>query len=86
MNPCPCCGCHPEWHFRPIVIENENIMIKIICFSNLDEYKAQEWPDQLPAVPKVGQWLQAKSGKRLRIVNTTWLYSGELEVELHKGF
>ena len=59
-------------------------MIKITCRTNLDEYKREEWPTELPAVPAKGQHLQAKSRKRLVVVGLTWLYDGLLEVELHK--
>lgn len=67
--------------------------IKIRCFTNLDEYKHCEWPTHLPAVPSVGQNIEAKSergrGRRLKIVSLTWTREGcgqdevVLEVELH---
>ena len=58
-------------------------MIKIRCFTNLDQFKRENWPRELPAVPQKGQWMQSESRKKLAIVNTTWCYDGVLEVELH---
>ena len=59
-------------------------MFKITCFTNLDEFKREEWPRELPAVPLVGQGIAAKSRKRLTVVAVNWQYDGTLEVELHK--
>lgn len=60
--------------------------IGIVCRTNLDDFKGEEWPEWLPAVPRRGQHVASKSGKRLCVVSTTWLYSGLLEVELHRPF
>lgn len=59
--------------------------IHITCRTNLDEYKGFTWPTRLPAVPQVGQYMETENKKRLKIVSTTWLFDGTLEVELHKG-
>lgn len=55
----------------------------ITCRTNLDGFEREEWPTWVTAMPVPGQLVQAKSGKRLKIVATTWLYDGRLEVELH---
>lgn len=57
--------------------------ISIRCRTNLDGFEHEEWPTSLAAVPVPGQLVQAKSGKRLKVVAVTWLYDGWLEVELH---
>lgn len=59
-------------------------MIKIVCFTNLDNFKGEEWATELPAVPQIGQWMKSKSGKVLKIVMLTWQHNGNLLVELHK--
>jgi hypothetical protein len=59
-------------------------MVAVRCFTNLDDYKTQEWPERLPAVPSIGHWVQAKSGKVLKIVGLTWQYDGVLRIELHR--
>lgn len=59
-------------------------LLRINCFTNLDEYKREEWPAGLPDVPQVGQSITARSGKRLRVVAVTWLFDGSLRVELHR--
>lgn len=61
-------------------------LFQISCFTNLDEYKREEWPTQLPAVPQVGQKMVAKSRKKLTVVAVTWMFDGSLEVELHKAY
>lgn len=58
--------------------------IEVRCFTNLDEYKREEWPTKLPGVPVVGHWMSARSGKLLAIVNITWQFDGTLRVELHQ--
>ncbi len=59
-------------------------MIEIICRTNLDGYRGEKWPEQVQSAPRVGDWMQAESKRRLRVVEVTHLFSGELEVELHK--
>lgn len=70
-------------------------MIPVRCFTNLDEYKRETWPTELCAVPLVGHWVAARSGKKLRVVSIThreelrdFDESGEwasiLDVELHR--
>jgi hypothetical protein len=43
-------------------------MIKATCFTNIDGYKHDEWPDRFVAVPREGEWVQSKSGKTLTVV------------------
>ena len=75
-----------------------NKLIKVQCHTNLDDYSREEWPTHLYN-PKVGDFVQAKSGKILKIFSITHLYndatmgytshkyqmsSPALKVELHK--
>jgi hypothetical protein len=46
-------------------------MIRAICFTNLDGYSSEVWPDEFVAVPRPGEWVQAKSGKVLTVVKVT---------------
>lgn len=59
-------------------------MIRVHCFTNLDDFKRLEWPVELPAVPAIGHSIAAKSGKQLKIVAITWQFDGSLEIELHR--
>ncbi len=43
--------------------------IKVSCFTNLDQYSMEEWPREMACRPVVGDWVVAKSGKRLVIVS-----------------
>lgn len=36
-------------------------MIKAVCFTNLDEYQRAEWPEHFVALPRVGDWVEARS-------------------------
>jgi len=42
-------------------------MIEGYCRTNLDEYKREEWPTVFVAVPRVGEWVQSKSNKILKV-------------------
>jgi hypothetical protein len=46
-------------------------MIRGRCRTNIDEYKREEWPSVFVAVPRRGEWVQAKSGKVLTVVMVT---------------
>ena len=70
---------------RLAVLEAMLAPIKIECFTNLDDYHREKWAASLPAVPSIGQWMKAESGKVLKIVNLTWRHDGTLRVELHKA-
>ncbi len=69
-------------------------MIRVICHTNLDEYKHEEWPSEMLAVPSSGDWVEAASGKVLQVVKVTHCQRQEhtgytkriavLRVELHK--
>jgi len=61
-----------------------DLRIKITCRTNLDDYKSEVWPTSLPAVPEKGQLIQARSRRKLAVVQVCWLYDGTLDVELHR--
>ncbi len=69
-------------------------MIDGNCFTNMDEYKTEYWPEQFVAVPKIGDRVMARSGKELRVCGITHCgrrYDGAtfsnpyIRVELYKG-
>jgi len=45
--------------------------IEAYCFTNLDEYKREKWPDKFVALPRIGDRVQAESGRVLKIVSIT---------------
>jgi len=47
------------------------VTIKGECYTNLDEYHREHWPTMFVAVPRVGEVVQAESGKLLRVVRVT---------------
>lgn len=69
-------------------------MIRGYCRTNLDGYESEQWPTIFAAVPRVGECVQAKSGKRLKVARVThavvedsFLQTGQrpdIEVELGK--
>jgi hypothetical protein len=68
-------------------------VIKGYCFTNLDSYSREEWPEYFVAVPREGEWIKAKSGRILTVAKVTHEYSvsvpgGEprprIRVELHR--
>ena len=58
--------------------------VEVFCFTNIDDYKLEEWPTLLQARPLVGERVTAKSGKNLKVVAISHLFDGTLRVELHK--
>lgn len=73
-------------------------MIKVHCFTYLDEYKHQQWPSEFTSRPLVGDMVEASSGMRLKIISVIHSRSPRkqhantlgaepepiLKVELHK--
>jgi len=62
-------------------------MIKIICHTNLDDYKGERWPLTMYN-PKVGDSVRSLNGKILKIVEITHCEDINhrifLKIELHK--
>ncbi len=52
-------------------------MIKGSCFTNLDGYSFERWPRYFVAVPRVGECVQAKSGRTLRVCRVTHCHDDE---------
>ena len=46
-------------------------MIKGRCFTNLDAYRLEHWPKKFAALPRIGDRVQAKSGRSLKVVCVT---------------
>lgn len=44
-------------------------MIEGHCFTNLNEYQGERWPNQFVAVPRIGDRVRASSGKSLKVVD-----------------
>lgn len=45
--------------------------IRAECFTNLDDFRLAEWPTEFVALPRVGDYVEAIDGKRLRVVAIT---------------
>lgn len=64
--------------------------IEGFCRTNIDEYKREKWPTAFAFPPRVGDSVQAQSGRKLKVVQVTHYiaeYDGQpgVEVELHRG-
>tara|TARA_Y100000034_G_C6875031_1_gene400036 strand:+ start:1279 stop:1497 length:219 start_codon:yes stop_codon:yes gene_type:complete len=70
-------------------------MIEGRCRTNLDGYERCKWPEVFVAVPRIGERVEAKDGKRLKVCGVTHLMQAErgdpsgpqfpmIEVELTK--
>lgn len=59
---------------------------KIRCFTNIDEYKEEEWPRRFISVPREGDRVRSKKGRILWVVSVTHGENPEPEIvlELHK--
>lgn len=58
------------------------------CFTNLDEYHRETWPTAFAAVPRIGERVEAESGRALKVVSVTHIEpkrdEPRIKVELHK--
>lgn len=76
------------------------MLIPVVCRTNLDDYKGKQWP-KFMYNPKVGDSVDARCGRRLKIVQITHKQSDSgrmgydeyyetngiyLEVELHHHY
>lgn len=57
------------------------------CRTSLDSAKYEEWPTVFERIPMIGESVQARSGRKLRVVNVTHFVTkaGEpdVDIELH---
>jgi hypothetical protein len=60
-------------------------MIDGYCRTNLDNYQMEVWPEIFVAVPRVGECIESKSGKVLKVVRITHqTYTEEVGLSHHK--
>ena len=71
--------------------------IEVFCHTNIDEYAREEWPSKFTCPPIVGDYVQSKSRRTLKICRIThslsYCYDSRsegdgkrafLDIELHK--
>lgn len=68
-------------------------MIEGRCVTNLDKFRRAEWPELFVTLPRVGDYVQARGGQRLKVYSVTHVmfkntltHDGErpgVEIELH---
>jgi hypothetical protein len=58
------------------------------CFTNLEEYGRERWPTAFVAVPRIGERIEAESGRSLKVVSVTHTEPRRdeplLKIELHR--
>ena len=66
--------------------------IPVLCFTNVDEFKNEDWPREMVCRPMVGDMVESASGKQLRVVQVAHSLSPHrseptplLKVELMRG-
>jgi hypothetical protein len=64
-------------------------MLIIEFYTNLDDYKREDWPINFPVIPNIGDYVRSLSGKELKIIRKTWVPTKTqstctLLIELHK--
>jgi len=60
-------------------------LIDARCFTNLDEYQREKWPSKFVAIPRVGDRIEAKSGKVLKVVSVTHTMDEQKAMETPRG-
>jgi hypothetical protein len=46
-------------------------MIKVVCTTNLDDYRHTLWPTVMATLPNKGDRVRSQSGKTLKVVGIT---------------
>ena len=46
-------------------------MIKGYCFTNLDGFENESWPEEFVAIPREGERIESKNYKELKVVKIT---------------
>jgi len=59
-------------------------MIRGRCRTNLDEYRMECWPERFVAVPREGEWIESRGGKRLKVCKVTHCFCRD-EVYFESG-
>ncbi len=64
-------------------------MVPVRCRTNDDRYEREEWPTVMLVKPAIGESVESKSGKRLKIASITHKFKQHdhdvyLEIELGK--
>lgn len=60
-------------------------LISARCFTNLDEYRREKWPSKFVAIPRIGDRIEAKSGKVLKVVSITHKMDEQKAMETSRG-
>jgi len=55
--------------------------MKIICRTNLD-LRGEEWPSELPAAPRVGDYIQSATGRKYNPTKDSFPFNGPIHLEL----
>ena len=42
-------------------------MIRGKCHTSIDEFRSVKWPENFVAVPRIGEFVEDESGRRLRV-------------------
>lgn len=66
------------------------MQIEAYCRTNMDGYEREEWPREFAVIPKLGEWVEAKSKRCLKVAQITHKYDffnkkPFIEVELTNG-
>jgi len=59
-------------------------MIYASCFTNVEKYEREIWPEIFVNVPNIGALVQSKSGIFLEVSQLNYNYDGKLWIELRE--
>ncbi len=59
-------------------------MIKGRCFSNDNDFKDEIWPTKFVAVPRVGECVEAQSGKYMTVAEVTHMEEQKKDIRVKK--
>lgn len=54
--------------------------VKGTCFTNLDKYEGEKWPEEFVAVPCLGDRVEGESGRSLKVIEVTHMTVGRVNM------
>lgn len=47
--------------------------VSVFCFTNIDDFKHEEWPREMVCRPVVGDYVRSQGGQQLKVIQVTHL-------------
>lgn len=51
--------------------------VSVFCFTNIDDFKHEDWPAHMVCRPMVGDYVRSASGQQLKVIQVTHQIAGD---------